>query len=177
VVDNRKIVDLPLNARNWLQLANLAPGNGELSGVVSWTPANKQNIIMNIGGNRTAIRTTCWMAGTTTGQFISGSLTQPPVDSLQEFKVETNNYTADAGAWAAQWSMRSSNPEPTALHGSAYDFLRNRELNARNFFAAPTARNLSSREISTGRALAVPMTPNHLFFFLKYEGNGSARTR
>src|SRR6185295_3561515 len=58
-----------------------------------------------------------------------------------------------------------------AFHGSAYDFLRNRELNARNFFAAPTGQKPEFTRNQYGASLGGPVMPNHLFFFLNYEGN------
>jgi len=113
---------------------------------------NKQNIIMNIGGNRTANTNYLLDGGDNNGQFISGSLTQPPVDSLQEFKVETNNYTADAGRMGGAVVNAMIKSGGNSFHGTAYDFLRNRELNARNFFAAPAGAKPSSRETNTARA-------------------------
>src|SRR5436309_911159 len=137
VIENQKIVDLPLNSRNWLQLATLAPATVTYPGVVDTNGGNRQNVRMNLGGTRTN-QQNFMLDGTDNNHFIvQGALAYPPVDSLQEFKVETNNYTADGGRLGGAVVNATIKSGTNSIHGTAYEFLRNRELNARNFFAPP----------------------------------------
>ena len=87
VIDTQKIVDLPLNSRNWLQLATLAAGTVSYPGSVDTSAGNSQNVVMNVGGTHTNQGN--WLLdGTDNTNFISaGAVAYPPVDSLQEFKV------------------------------------------------------------------------------------------
>jgi hypothetical protein len=93
VVDNKKIVELPLNGRSWLQLALLTPAAVTYGTYDSYNP---QSTVMNLGGNRTS-QTDFLIDGADNNSFVisGGAQAHPPVDSLQEFKVQTNNYAAD----------------------------------------------------------------------------------
>ena len=84
VVDNQKIVELPLNGRSWLQLALLSPGAVTYGTYDSYNP---QSAVMNLGGNRT-MQTDFLIDGADNNSFVVGGGAQahPPVDSLQEFK-------------------------------------------------------------------------------------------
>ncbi|MCC6344874.1 MAG: carboxypeptidase regulatory-like domain-containing protein [Bryobacterales bacterium] len=170
VVDNRKILDLPLNARNWLQLATLAAGTVTYPGVTNTEGGNRQNTLMNLGGNRTA-NTNYLLNGSDNNTWnVPGALSYPPVDSLQEFKVETNNYTADTGRLGGAVVSAIIKSGTNSLHGTAYDFFRNRELNARNFFA-PTGEKPQFTRNQYGASAGGPVIRNQVFFFVNYEGN------
>jgi len=137
VIDNQKIVQLPLNGRSWLQLALLSPGAVTFGTYDSYNP---QSQVMNLGGNRTNQMDFLIDGADNTSFVISGGAqVHPPVDSLQEFKVETNNYAPDTGRLGGSVVNATIKSGSNSLHGSAYEFLRNRELNARNYFASPTA--------------------------------------
>jgi hypothetical protein len=136
VIENQKITELPLNGRNWLQLATLAPATVTYPKVIDTGAGNSQNVVMNLGGTRTN-QNNYLLNGSDNTMFVSsgGALVYPPVDSLQEFKVQTNNYSADTGRLAGAVVNATIKSGSNAFHGTAYEFLRNRELNARNFFA------------------------------------------
>ena len=169
VVDNQKIVELPLNGRSWLQLALLSPGAVTYGTYDSYNP---QSQVMNLGGNRTA-QTDFLIDGADNNSFVIGGGAQahPPVDSLQEFKVQTNNYTADTGRLGGAVVNATIKSGTNSFHGSAYEFLRNRELNARNFFASPTASKPQFTRNQFGASAGGPIVRNKFFFFANYEGN------
>ena len=126
---------------------------------------------MNLGGARQS-QANFILDGTDNTNFVSGgAVTYPPVDSLQEFKVETNNYTADVGRLGGPVVNANIKSGSNQLHGSIYDFLRNRELNARNFFANPTATKPEFTRNQLGASGGGPVMRNKLFVFLNYEGN------
>ncbi len=125
VVDNQKIVELPLNGRSWLSLALLSPG--AVTYVGTYDSYNPQSTVMNLGGNRTS-QTDFLIDGADNNSFVvaGGAQAHPPVDSLQEFKVETNNYAADTGRLGGAVVNATIKSGSNSLHGTAYDFLRNR---------------------------------------------------
>jgi len=171
VIDNQKIVDLPLNNRNWLQLATLAPATVSYVNVFNTEGGNRNNVVMNLGGTHTN-QANYLLDGTDNSNFVSaGAVAYPPVDSLQEFKVETNNYTADTGRLGGAVVNASIKSGTNSFHGTAYEFLRNRALNARNFFASPTATKPQFTRNQFGASLGGPIKRDRLFAFLNYEGN------
>src|SRR5262249_15346935 len=167
VVDNQKIVELPLNGRSWLQLALLSPGAVTYGTYDSYNP---QSAVMNLGGNRT-MQTDFLIDGADNNSFVGvgGARANPPVDSLQEFKVQTNNYAADTGRLGGAVVNATIKSGANKLHGSAYDFLRNRELNARNFFTSPTATKPQFTRNQARASAGRPSVRNSLFFFGNYE--------
>ena len=169
VVDNQKIVELPLNGRSWLQLALLTPGAVTYGTYDSYNP---QSQVMNLGGNRT-MQTDFLIDGADNNSFViaGGAQAHPPVDSLQEFKVQTNNYSVDTGRLGGAVVNATIKSGTNELHGTAYDFLRNRELNARNYFTSPTASKPQFTRNQFGASAGGPIAPNKLFFFANYEGN------
>src|SRR5689334_13943916 len=162
VIDNQKIVDLPLNNRNWLQLATLAAGTVSYVNQFNTEGGNRNNVVMNLGGTHTN-QANYLLDGTDNSNFVSaGAVAYPPVDSLQEFKVETNNYTADTGRLGGAVVNASIKSGTNSFHGTAYDFLRNRVLNARNFFASPTANKPEFTRNQFGASLGGPILHDRL---------------
>lgn len=172
VIENQRITELPLNGRNWLQLATLAPATVTYPTIVDGGTGNSQAVLMNLGGTRTT-QNNYLLNGVDNTVFVSsgGAVVYPPVDALQEFKVQTNNYTADTGRLAGAVVNATIKSGSNAWHGSAYEFLRNRSLNARNFFASPTQSKPQFTRNQFGASIGGPFIRNKLFFFLNYEGN------
>jgi len=171
VVDNQRITELPLNGRNWLQLATLAPGTVTYPGVVDTGAGNSQNVVMNLGGTRTN-QNNYLLNGTDNTMYLSsgGAMIYPPVDSLQEFKVQTNNYTAETGRLGGAVLNATIKSGSNTFHGTGYEFFRNRALNARNFFASPADKRPQFTRNQFGASLGGPFLRDKLFFFLNYEG-------
>jgi hypothetical protein len=168
LVNTERILDLPLNGRDWLQLATLSPGTVMLSN----TSATPQQVLLNIGGARVN-QNNFLINGMDDTQYVGGgqAVVFPPVDSLQEFRVETNDYTADTGRLAGGVINATIKSGSNAIHGTVYEFLRNRELNARNFFANPAAAKPEFTRNQFGASVGGPFLKDKLFFFLNYEGN------
>ena len=99
---------------------------------------------------------------------VRGYTLQPSVDAIQEFKIATNSYSAEygsAGAGQVNVITRSGSNE---LHGAAYDYLRNRDLDARNFFDGSSKPQFIRNQV--GGWLGGPVRRNSTFFYGSYEG-------
>jgi hypothetical protein len=159
VVPQSGVVDLPLNGRDYLQLATLVPGtnsagiNQQYFGI----PTNN----LNINGMRESATAYVIDGADVMGQFNSGTPYSPPPDAIQEFRVETNNMTAQFGGGGAIINvvLKSGTNQ---FHGDVYEFLRNDALNARNLFAAV---NPEVRQNQFGATFGGPIKKDKLFFF------------
>src|SRR6185295_2788170 len=173
VIENKAIVSMPLNGRAFWQLAQLTPG-------VVFTPGGSD--ISSGGQGIRATRVGLRISGSSRlagGWFLDGfditeyelgatSIT-PSTDAIEEFKVM-------AGGMSAEYALPSMinaalKSGSNSFHGSAYEFLRNEKIQARNFFAQsapPLKRN------QFGTTLGGPIRRDKIFFFADYEG---ARTR
>jgi Carboxypeptidase regulatory-like domain/TonB-dependent Receptor Plug Domain len=133
VVEHRRVVELPLNDRNFQQLVRLIPGVTAAAGSPGIGLTNTTNISIN-GTRRNAIN---WLVDGVSNTDIGSSITLlsvPTVDSIQEFRVITSVPTAEfgrAGGGVVNLVTRGGTRD---LHGGVYEFLRNDRLNANTFF-------------------------------------------
>jgi hypothetical protein len=173
VIDQRKIVELPLNGRDYNQLATLSPG------VLPPTP-RLQSIgfkgVFNVNGNR-AFQNAFLLDGVDntsySNSFRGGNtqVIQPSIEALLEFKIQTNAYSAEYGRSAGAAINAVIKSGTNQLHGSAYEFFRNRELDAANFFSnkAGAAKPFRLRN-QFGGTLGGAIVKNKTFLFGDYEG-------
>jgi Carboxypeptidase regulatory-like domain/TonB-dependent Receptor Plug Domain len=130
-VNQRQMQDLPLNGRNALQLTTLTPGTVLTN--VGTESGQQDNTGLSVNGLR-ATQNNFQLDGTNyTNRFFDSVPTLPDPDALQEFTIQSSNYSAEYGGAGAlvQLSTRSGSNQ---IHGTAFEFLRNTDLNARNFF-------------------------------------------
>jgi hypothetical protein len=167
VIDTQRTQELPLNGRNFLQLATLAPATVPYPAQSGQLPENTN---MNLGGTPTSEQNYL-VNGMDMTFFISsgGPIAAPPIDAIQEFKVETNDYSADSGRLGGAVLNSTIKSGTNAFHGTAYDFLRNAELNARNALDETGSKPEFTRN-QFGGSIGGPFAKNKLFFFVNYEG-------
>ncbi|MEX2263138.1 MAG: TonB-dependent receptor [Bryobacteraceae bacterium] len=164
VIGQQRIVNLPLNNRNFLQLSIMTPGvrikeesNGERTRVVA-------------NGNRDV-----WMQVNINGITAVNNRAPfvnfyPSVDAIQEFKVQSSNYSAEYGGQSGaniNVQLRSGTNE---FHGSAFEFLRNNASDARGYFAPAPRPKPVLRRNQFGGVIAGPIQKNKLFIMAGYEG-------
>jgi hypothetical protein len=163
VVDQKKIVELPLNGRDYLQLAQLQPN--------VFAPAQGSNLGFrggfNVAGNSEIANQYILDGIDNNDETTNQPLHRPILDSVREFRVLTGTYSAEYGRQAGGQVIVTTRSGENNLHGAAWDFHRNAPLDARNFFAPrkpPFHRN------QFGGVLGGPVRHDKTFFFVGYEG-------
>jgi hypothetical protein len=162
VIDNRRIVDLPLNGRSFLTLATLAPGVA--------VPPPPAAPFPRINGGRP--RTNEYLFdGISVLQPEPGQVAFfPNVDAIQEFKIESNSPPAEFGRFNGGVVNLTTKSGTNAFRGTAFEFFRHESLNARNFFAAAGAARPPFRRNQFGGVAGGPLRRDQTFFFTDYQG-------
>jgi len=153
------VVAMPLNSRNFVQLATLAPG-------VELPPGT---LLPRINGGRP--RTNEYLYdGISALQPEPGQVVYFPIlDDIQEFTIEANNVPAEFGRFNGGVVNVATRAGSNNWHGSLFEFFRNEDLNARNYFAT-TGPKPEYRRNLYGATLGGPVLRDHLFFFTDYQG-------
>ncbi len=173
VITAHQVSDLPLNGRDFVQLATLTPGttqetnpNSFFNGGASSEVSARGTFSLSVGGSR--VQSTDWLFdGNDNNELTAGGISiLPSIDAIQEFKVLTYNYSAEYGTRAGPTVLVTTKSGSNALHGSLFEFLRNTKLDARSFFASSREQfNLNQ----FGGSLGGPIQKDKTFFFADYE--------
>ena len=179
VIDERRVAALPLNGRDYLQLSLLSEGAVE-------GPGADRNATGSNGLAGGTSRAGGFSAGgqrTTDNNYLlngfnnltndaslddnQADIIKPSVDAVEEFKVQTNGYSAEfgrAGGGVVNLTLKSGT---NAFHGTVYEFLRNEKLDARNFFVPGSTPPFKRNDY--GFTIGGPVIKNKVFFFFSYE--------
>jgi hypothetical protein len=164
IIGNETIVALPLNGRNFINLAGLAAG-------VALPPAATP--LPRLNGSRP--RTNEYMYdGISVLQPEPGQIAFVPIiDAIQEFNLQTNGASAEFGRFNGGVINLTTKSGTNQFHGAVFEFLRNEALNARNLFAPATAANPNKPEFRRnqfGFVAGGPIIHDKTFFFVDYQG-------
>jgi outer membrane receptor protein involved in Fe transport len=177
VLENRAITDLPLSARNWDDLLGGIPGvkadryteqgggtaNGRTGGANVHGVRSLQNNFVLDGVDNNSISENV--------QELTTQVARPSVDSIQEFRVSTNPYSAENGRSPGALISVTTKSGGNAFHGTLYEFLRNRVFDANDFFTNRAGRQKPPyKQNQFGGNFSGPILKNHAFFFFNYEG-------
>jgi outer membrane receptor protein involved in Fe transport len=167
LVDEKRVSELPLNGRNAFQLMELQPGaTGNPGNVVLGGSAGGNSAFVN--GQRNRANNFLLDGTDNNDQFTAGRVAvNPNVDMIQEFRVSSNNFSAEFGRNSASVVNVVTKSGTNSVRGTAYEFLRNDALDARTVFAAEVDP-LKFHQF--GATTGGPIVKNKTFFFGSYEG-------
>jgi outer membrane receptor protein involved in Fe transport len=166
LIDSRRVLDLPLDGRNVVGLAELLPGAARVDAPQTFT-RDRDGPTVAMSGSRPNQNLLLFDGVHYNAVFRNTGLNYAPPDAIQEVKVLTSNFGADYGRNGGSVFQVVTKSGSNELHGSVWEFLRNDNLNARNFFADETP-NLIQNQF--GAAVGGPLRRDKLFFFGSYEG-------
>ncbi len=176
VIENRRIVELPLNGRNYLQLVALSPnvsaefaGPGQAGDRQGGSRANQQ---LSISGQRREFNNYTLDGVDNTDVNFNTYIFLPSVDALEEFKVQTGVYSAEFGRGASQVNVVTKSGT-NSLHGTIFEFHRDDALDARPYAFTPAqaaAPKAPFKWDQYGYTAGGPVWRNHLFFMSNFEG-------
>ena len=175
VVNNKSVVNLPLNGRAYTDLLLLVPGSVP-NGAIFLTAGGGQNY--SVSGNRSEQNNFTLDGVYNNEEFFKQFAIQPSIDAIQEFKVQTNVVSAEFGQAAGANVAVATKSGTNQLHGDVYEFLRNDKLDAADFFGNKfNTRKSAFRQNQFGVTGGGPVVLPHLyngkdrtFWFFSYEG-------
>ena len=185
VIEQQEVVDLPLNLRRPTALATLVPGTisassfGYAANVVGGSPFSEDTYVAN--GTRDASNTLLIDDMESRAWSTGGFALEPPPDAVQEFKIQTNTYSAAFGKTAGSTMNLVTKSGTNQFHGDLYEFLRNDKFDSRNFFAANEVNPVTNQEIpgtarpefrrnQFGGTLGGPIQKDKTFLFVFFDG-------
>jgi Carboxypeptidase regulatory-like domain len=173
VITSEEVADLPLNGRNFVQLATLTPGTTAstspvsfFNGAASSEASTRGSFSLSVGGSRE--QSTDWLLdGNDNNQLDEGGIAIfSSIDDIQEFKVLTYNYSAEYGERAGPTVLVTTKSGSNQFHGSLFEFFRNTKLDASNYFTQTQEKfNLNQ----FGGSLGGPIRKDKTFFFADYQ--------
>jgi len=179
VVEGRQLSEIPLNGRNFTQLALLSPGvtKGSYGSVASGTNGNAETFrYSETGGGALSVNglppeaNNYILDGVDNNESLANALTFfPPVEAMQEFRINTSDAPAEfgrAGGGVVQSTIKSGTNQ---FHGSAFWFLRNGTVDANPNYFSPTSKVLPFQKNQFGGTLGGPILKDKLFLFGDYQ--------
>lgn len=181
VMQSTEIVNLPLNGRSYADLALLAPGVRRSTLNITPDGGALRDASYNINGMRSSLNNFIIdgvdnNAYGTSNQGFSNQVVQLSPDAVQEFRIETNSFSAEygrAGGGVINAAVKSGTNQ---FHGAAWNFLRNTNLNAVGFFKPRENRKPTLQQNQFGVTFGGPIRRDKMFFFADYEGYRRVRT-
>ena len=172
VISAKAITELPLNGRDYIQLATLSTG----------VAATRTGTNGNVGGSSTGGQNSFVANGArgTLNNFIldgidnnsndnGGVVLRTNVDAIQEFKIQTNSFSAEFGRSGGAAINAVIKSGTNSYHGNAFEFLRNSFFDARDYFEDPSTKKASFKQNQFGGTVGGPIKRNKLFWFGDYQ--------
>jgi len=167
VIDNKKVVELPLNGRSFLQLNLLVAG--AIPGAEGSQLATQGGSI-NVNGAREASNNFLLDGIDNNELLINQFVISPSIDAIQEFQLQSSTYSAEFGRSGGAQINVAIRSGGNSYHGSAFEFLRNASLDAKNFFDPFQQKIPQFQRNQFGGTFGGPVRRDHTFFFINYEG-------
>ena len=176
VITSEQVAELPLNGRDFVQLATLTPGTTQETNPNSFFNAGPSSEVstrgtfsLSVGGSRAS--STDWLLdGNDNNELTAGGIgILPSIDAIQEFKVLTYTYSAEWGTRAGPTVLVTTKSGSNRFHGSLFEFFRNTKLDAKTYdFGIPSAKQQFNLN-QFGGALGGAIQKDKTFFFVDYQ--------
>jgi Carboxypeptidase regulatory-like domain len=176
VITSKEVAELPLNGRDFVQLATLTPGVTQETNPASFFNGGPSSEVsargtysLSVGGSRA--QSTDWLLdGNDNNELTGGGIAiLPSIDAIQEFKVLTYNYSAEYGTRSGPTVLVTTKTGSNQYHGSLFEFFRNTKLDAATYdFGTPKPKEQFNLN-QFGGALGGPIQKDKTFFFLDYQ--------
>jgi hypothetical protein len=176
VITSQEVAELPLNGRDFVQLATLTPGvtqetnpNSFFNGGPSSEVSARGTYSLSVGGSRA--QSTDWLLdGNDNNELTAGGIAiLPSIDAIQEFKVLTYNYSAEWGTRAGPTVLVTTKSGSNQYHGSLFEFFRNTKLDASTFDFGTKQPKQQFNLNQFGGAFGGPIWKDKTFFFIDYQ--------
>ncbi len=173
VINDKTVQEIPLNGRHFTDLSLLTPGTmtPPANGFLSAPLRGQGSFGINTAGQREDT-TNCLVNGINLNDNVQNQITfQPPIDTLAEYKIDNSSFPAEYGRNAGAIVNLATRSGANDYHGELFEFFRNNDLDARNFFNfAATGPQAPFKRNDFGASFGGPIKKNKAFFFLAYEG-------
>jgi len=182
VITSEQVSSLPLNGREFVQLATLTPGttqetnpNSFFNGGPSSEVSARGTFSLSVGGSRA--QSTDWLLdGNDDNELTAGGIGfKPSIDAIQEFKVLSYNYSAEFGTRAGPTVLVATKSGTNQMHGSLFEFFRNTKLDAADRFVTPGAPKDKFNLNQFGGSLGGALRNDKTFYFMDYQGTRKRR--
>jgi Carboxypeptidase regulatory-like domain len=178
VITGRRMTAVPLNGRSYTDLLSLQPGVAPLTSITSTTVQDVGATVLNpsgtsnpgtisVNGQREFANYFSVNGADVEEDVNAGTAVLPNLDAIAEFRIITSNFDAEYGEFSGGQISVITKSGSNAFHGNAFDFLRNTDLNARNYFS-PTRG--AFRQNQFGGTIGGPIRRDRIFFFVDYQG-------
>ncbi len=178
VIEGTKMTSVPLNGRNFIDLLALQPGvspyqdDDTMSGIgmdPTTVSGDQTNGTQSVNGGRTGSNGFMVNGADAEEGVHNGAAIIPNLDSISEFRIITNNFNAEYGNFSGGQINVVTKSGTNQFHGNAFDFLRNTDFDAANFFAGGARGDFKQNQF--GGTIGGPIKKDKVFFFGDYQGN------
>ena len=176
VIENQQVVQLPLNGRNFLALAQLSDAVVIPPGGTRGDSLQQAGPLPNVGGQRSGHNIYLLDGVKVTDELFNNLVINPSVDSIQEFKIQKSQYPAEFGGKASALINVATRAGANSVRGSLFEFFRHDQFDAHNFFDPKDQPVPPLRQNQFGGALGGPVVRDRSFFFFSYEGQRARRS-
>ncbi len=176
LVNHRQLVQLPLNGRQFLQLAQLTDGIAIPPGGTRGAALGQTGSLPAVYGQRSGHNIYLLDGVKVTDEFFNNLVVSPSIDAIQEFKIQKTMYPAEFGGKASALINVVSKSGSNAFHGGALEFGRSDTFDARNYFDDPAQPVPPLSQHQFGANVGGPIVRDRTFFFASYEGQRIERS-
>ena len=176
VIENRTVLQIPLNGRQFLQLAQLSDGVVIPPGGTRGGALQQAGPLPNVGGQRAGHNIYLLDGFKVTDELFNNLVINPSVDSIQEFKIQKSMYPPEFGGKASALINVATKSGTNVISGSGFAFVRDERFDARNYFDPRDEPVPPLDQAQFGGTLGGAIVPDRTFFFVSFEGQRTDRS-